>query len=59
MPGRRTDVPSYRELLERTDGPSGSSWGVFGAGDQLGTVNFLTDETAVRAAGLISTSAPR
>jgi len=55
MPGHRTDVPTYRELLARTDGPPGSSWGVFGTGDQLGTLNFLTPETAARAAGLVST----
>ncbi len=55
MPARRTDVPTYRELLERTDAPAGTSWDVFGVGDQLGTLNFLTEQTAVRAAGLIST----
>jgi kynurenine formamidase len=55
MPGHRIDVPTYRELLARTDGPPGSSWGVFGTGDQLGTLNFLTPETAVRAAGLVTT----
>ncbi|WP_213571054.1 cyclase family protein [Rhodococcus sp. USK13] len=33
--------PSYNELLDRRDGPPGSSWGVFGADDQLGTLNFL------------------
>lgn len=54
MNGRRADVPTYRELLAREDGPPGSSWGVFGPADQLGTLNFLTERTTVRAAGLVS-----
>ena len=51
----RLDVPSYADLLERTDGPPGSSWGVFGAGDQLGMLNFLTPQRAVEAAKLVRT----
>lgn len=35
-------VPSYAALLDREDGPPGSCWGVFGADDELGAVNFLT-----------------
>lgn len=46
-------VPTYAELLRRTDAPPGSSWGVFGPDDQLGTLNFLTPETAVAAAALV------
>ena len=42
-------VPTYAELRERTDAPAGSSWGVFGEADHLGTLNFLTPER-VRAA---------
>lgn len=49
------DVPSYDELLARTDAPPGSSWGIFGAGDDLGTLNFLTPEHRIRAAGLVRT----
>ena len=49
----RLDVPSYAELRERTDGPSGSSWGVFGPDDQLGSLNFLTAEHARYAATLV------
>lgn len=48
MPGRRADVPTYRELLAREDGPPGSSWGVFGPGDQLGTLNFITPDATAR-----------
>jgi hypothetical protein len=54
MPGRRADVPTYRELLARSDGPPGSSWGVFGPDDQLGTLNFLTSQATARAAELVS-----
>lgn len=43
-------IPLYRELVQGYRGaPPGASWGVFGDGDQLGTVNFLTPER-VRAA---------
>jgi kynurenine formamidase len=47
--------PTYRELRERTDAPAGSSWGVFGPGDQLGSANNVTPEAVVAAAGLIRT----
>jgi kynurenine formamidase len=43
-------IRSYAELLQRTDGPPGSSWGIFGADDELGTINFLTPERVVEAA---------
>jgi kynurenine formamidase len=51
----RLDVPTYAQLLARTDGPPGSSWGVFGADDQLGMLNFLTPERTVEAAKLVRT----
>lgn len=35
---------SYRQLLERADGPPGSAWGLAGDGDELGTVGRLTPE---------------
>jgi hypothetical protein len=44
-------VPTYRELLARQDGPPGSSWGVFGPDDQIGSLNFLTSQATVPAAG--------
>jgi kynurenine formamidase len=35
-------LPSYAELVDRTDGaPSGSAWGVFGGADEIGTINLL------------------
>jgi hypothetical protein len=46
-------VPRYRELLERTDAPPGSSWTIFGDDDQLGTLNFIGPEEMRRAAGLV------
>jgi hypothetical protein len=49
------DVPTYRQLRERTDAPPGSSWGVFGPGDQLGSANNVTPESVVAAASLIRT----
>lgn len=36
--------PSYADLRSRTDGPPGSSWGVFGPQDQVGAANFLTPD---------------
>jgi kynurenine formamidase len=38
-------LPSYAELKARTDGvPAGMAWGVFGADDELGTINLLDHE---------------
>ena len=47
-----TEWRPYRELAKRTDGPPGSSWGIFGAADELGCLNLLTADrvrNAVRA----------
>jgi len=33
-----------------TNRPPGSNWGEFGPGDQLGRLNYLTDETTLKAA---------
>ena len=42
-------LPSFADLQARTDGkPAGAAWGVFGDGDQLGTVNLL-DASAILA----------
>jgi kynurenine formamidase len=46
-------LPSYVELSRREDAPKGSSWGLFGPDDQLGTVNFLTPERVRAAAALV------
>jgi kynurenine formamidase len=47
------NLPSYRELPVRSDAPPGSSWGLWGDDDQLGTLNLLTDERTLEAARLV------
>lgn len=42
-------IPTFAELAGRTDAPAGSSWGVFGAGNDLGTLNFLSEEVVRNA----------
>ena len=46
-------LPGYAELARRRSAPPGSSWGLFGPDDQLGTLNFLTEECTRAAAGLV------
>ncbi|TDD79766.1 cyclase family protein [Actinomadura darangshiensis] len=46
-------IPTYRDLLEREDAPPGSSWGVFGDGDQLGTLNFIGPDEVRDAVRLV------
>jgi kynurenine formamidase len=43
-------LPTYKELLERKDGPPGSAWGLFGEADQIGTLNKLSAEARAAAA---------
>src|SRR5215467_10611503 len=45
-------LPTYRELLARNDAP-GTAWGLFGPGDELGTLNLLTPERAKESAALV------
>ncbi|HZU62128.1 MAG TPA: cyclase family protein [Novosphingobium sp.] len=40
-------MPSYAQLLARADAPAGSSWGLFGPADQLGTLNFLSRDSVL------------
>ncbi|HEU0169681.1 MAG TPA: cyclase family protein [Chloroflexota bacterium] len=54
MPER---VPTYAELPVVPDAPPNSSWGVFGRDDQLGTLNFLTEERRLAAAQLVKRGA--
>ena len=42
-------IPTYAELLNRTDAPAGSAWGVFGPSDQLGSLNHMTRERVLAA----------
>lgn len=47
--------PTYAQLRARTDAPPGSSWGVWGDDDEIGTLNHLTLERVRVAAGLVRT----
>jgi kynurenine formamidase len=46
-------LPTYDELAEAE--VAGSSWDVFGRGDQLGTINLLTPQRVAAAARLVRT----
>lgn len=43
----------YTDLLKRTDAPRGSSWGLFGPDDEVGSLNFLTESCVRDAASLV------
>ena len=45
--------PSYAELMSQTGSPPGSSWGVFGPTDEVGTLNFIDAASVRAAAGLV------
>ena len=38
------DLPAYDALPIDPNAPAASSWGVFGADDQVGTINLLTPD---------------
>lgn len=46
-------VPQFAELPVRPGAPPGSSWGVFGDDDELGTLNFVGAEEVRAAAALV------
>lgn len=46
-------LPRYVDLPVRDDAPPGSSWGVFGTDDEIGTINWLTPNTVRDAASLV------
>lgn len=46
-------LPTYRDLPVDRTAPPGSSWGVFGPSDELGTVNLLTPDRVRRGAALV------
>lgn len=50
---RPESLPTYAALLERQDAPPGSSWGLFGPDDHLGTLNLLGAEQARTATALV------
>jgi len=48
-------IPPFRELPQVGHSGERQAWEVFGAGDQLGTVNLLTPERVKQAVGLVRT----
>ncbi len=46
-------IPKFSELPIKPAAPADSNWGVFGDGDEVGCVNFLTPEGIVEAAQLV------
>ena len=46
-------MPRFTELPVRPGAPPGSSWGVFGDEDEIGTLNFVRAENVAAAAGLV------
>lgn len=42
-------LPTYRQLLDRTGAPPGSTWGLFGDGDERGMANLATQEGVLDA----------
>ena len=46
-------LPSFAELQDREGLPPGSSWGLFGADDQVGTLQIIRPEDIVNAARLV------
>jgi kynurenine formamidase len=53
-PAPKVNLPSYDQLLQRTDAPAGSAWGLFGNTDELGTMNLITAEVVRLAAAEIT-----
>ncbi|RYO80309.1 hypothetical protein DL762_007722 [Monosporascus cannonballus] len=47
------EIPAFDSLPLQKDGPPGNAWGLFGADDQLGRLNFLTPEVVKAAASEI------
>lgn len=46
-------LPSYAELPVAEGAPAGSAWGLWGAGDRLGSLNLLTDERVAAAVATV------
>src|SRR5882757_7027709 len=52
-PSHEPRIPSYSELPVREGAPDGSSWGVFGDSDEVGTINLMTPNRVVESAASI------
>ena len=50
-----TAIPRFDELPVLADTDERHTWGVFGTADELGCLNFITDEVVAAAASLIQT----
>jgi hypothetical protein len=50
-PAKEPQVLDFAALPLNKKGPHGNAWGRWGPDDQLGTLNFLTDDVVARAAG--------
>jgi kynurenine formamidase len=48
-----SDLPTFDQLVGGNGKPAGSSWGVWGEGDTLGTLNLLTPERTKRGADCV------
>jgi len=48
-----TALPTYKDLLMRQDAPPGSTWGLFGPDDEVGTLNFIGPEERRAAAACV------
>jgi kynurenine formamidase len=48
-------IPNYAQLLQREDAPAGSAWGIFGADDRIGTLNFIGHEQVISAVKTVRT----
>ena len=46
-------LPRFSELPVKKGAPPESNWGVFGDTDELGCLNFLTEDGIIEAAGLV------
>jgi kynurenine formamidase len=46
-------IPKFSQLPIKPGAPADSSWGVFGDDDQIGCLNFLTEEGVLEAARLV------
>src|SRR2546423_535697 len=46
-------IPKFSQLPVKSGAPADSNWGVFGDNDEVGCVNFLTEEGVIQAARLV------
>jgi kynurenine formamidase len=46
-------IPKFSQLPVKSGAPADSNWGVFGDNDEVGCVNFLSEEGVIQAARLV------